>query len=99
MVGFSGGCRTAAALGAVLAAASCREARAPLYPAGIPDLADDLRQDDLDDWGALLRPSAEELRFARVPWLPSVPEGLAAAAAQGKPVLLWVMNGHPLGCT
>jgi hypothetical protein len=92
-------CRTGAALGVALGAAACGEARGPTYPDGVPDLADDLRPEDLDDWGALLRPSEDELRFARVGWIASLQAGRAAAAAQGKPLLLWAMNGHPLGCT
>ena len=28
-----------------------------------------------------------------------VEEGIVAADVAGKPLLLWTMNGHPLGCT
>jgi hypothetical protein len=34
-----------------------------------------------------------------VPWLASFAEGVRAADAARKPLLLWIMNGHPLGCT
>ena len=44
-------------------------------------------------------PTQSELAWRQIPWLPSFHEGVAEAQVQGKPVLLWVMNGHPLGCT
>ncbi len=44
-------------------------------------------------------PKQSELRWTQIPWRPSFHEGVAEAQVQGKPVLLWVMNGHPLGCT
>ncbi len=44
-------------------------------------------------------PTQSELAWMQIPWRPSFHEGVAEAQAQGKPVLLWVMNGHPLGCT
>ena len=54
---------------------------------------------DLDAWRAHLLPTDEELAFEAVPWLPSFREGVLAGDEQQKPVLLWAMNGHPLGCT
>ncbi len=44
-------------------------------------------------------PKQSELAWMQISWQPSFHEGVAEAQAQGKPVLLWVMNGHPLGCT
>ena len=44
-------------------------------------------------------PKQSELAWAQIPWRPSFHAGVADAQVQGKPVLLWVMNGHPLGCT
>ena len=44
-------------------------------------------------------PKQSELAWMQIPWRPSFHEGVAEAQAKGKPVLLWVMNGHPLGCT
>jgi hypothetical protein len=45
-----------------------------------------------------IRPAAGEDRFAQVPWLTSLWEARKQAAEQGKPILLWEMDGHPLGC-
>ncbi len=54
---------------------------------------------DLDRWREHVRPSADELRYAQIDWAPSFVEGVRRAAADGRPLLLWLMNGHPLGCT
>ena len=54
---------------------------------------------DLQTWLALIEPTAEELSFERIGWAPSFHEGMKRASRERKPLLLWVMNGHPLGCT
>lgn len=48
---------------------------------------------------AEILPDASERRWEAIDFLPSYAAGLKAASEQGKPMLLWVMNGHPLGCT
>jgi len=55
--------------------------------------------DDLPTWRALIRPQAENVGYEAIGWHASFEEGLRAADRAGKPLLLWVMNGHPLGCT
>ena len=57
-------------------------------------------------WGPIAAPSLlgqEPTPSVRV-WegtlsLPTYAEGVAAAQSQRRPLLLWAMNGHPLGCT
>ena len=46
-----------------------------------------------------IRPSDAESAWEEIDWRVSYADGLREASTQGKPVLLWVMNGHPLGCT
>ena len=46
-----------------------------------------------------VRLDRSESSWRDLPWLTSYHEGLVAAARGDKPLLLWVMNGHPLGCT
>jgi hypothetical protein len=48
---------------------------------------------------AAVKPCPGEDRWAEVPWLTNLWEARKQAAAQGKPILLWEMDGHPLGCT
>jgi len=44
-------------------------------------------------------PRPEELRWQEVPWRTTLWEAVEEAQAADKPILLWAMNGHPLGCT
>jgi hypothetical protein len=44
-------------------------------------------------------PSAEEERWRDIPWRASLLAAAGEAHADGKPLLLWAMNGHPLACT
>ena len=45
-----------------------------------------------------VRPAAGEDRYAQIPWQTSLWEARRTAAKEGKPILLWEMDGHPLGC-
>jgi hypothetical protein len=47
----------------------------------------------------LILPSAEETAFLSIEWRPSLWDGVVDAHRMKRPVLLWTMNGHPLGCT
>ena len=47
---------------------------------------------------ALIKPAAAEEKWTQIPWLVSLWEARQRAAAVGKPILLWEMDGHPLGC-
>ena len=44
------------------------------------------------------RPRADEERWTEVPWIGHLWEGRQQAAALEKPLFIWAMNGHPLGC-
>jgi hypothetical protein len=48
---------------------------------------------------AVVKPSKDEDKWAQIPWQVSLWEARKQAAAEGKPILLWEMDGHPLGCT
>jgi hypothetical protein len=45
-----------------------------------------------------VRPRAGEDAFATIPWQTNLWEARTLAAKEGKPILLWEMDGHPLGC-
>jgi hypothetical protein len=47
---------------------------------------------------AAIKPQAGEDKWAEIPWLSSLWQARKQAAAEGKPILLWEMDGHPLGC-
>ena len=44
-------------------------------------------------------PRAEELDWRAIPWQAELRTALVEASRLQKPVLLWAMNGHPLGQT
>ena len=48
---------------------------------------------------AEVMPDEAERRWEEIEFLPSYAAGLKAASDEQKPLMLWVMNGHPLGCT
>jgi len=50
-------------------------------------------------WHDFIQPTEQELAWTSIPWKSSFQEGLIEASTQQKPMLLWAMNGHPLGCT
>ena len=50
-------------------------------------------------WRNYIKPTERDLAWTRIHWRSSFQEGLVEANARQKPMLLWVMNGHPLGCT
>ena len=54
---------------------------------------------NFDMWKNYITPPQNELAWTRIPWLSTFSEGMIQANTLQKPVLLWVMNGHPLGCT
>ena len=43
------------------------------------------------------RPEAE--RWTEIPWQPDLAAARQKAAREQKPLLMWIMDGHPLGCT
>jgi hypothetical protein len=47
---------------------------------------------------ASVLPTQEEDRWLQIPWRTNVMEAVTEAGRAGKPVMLWVMNGNPLGC-
>lgn len=58
-----------------------------------------LTEDNFTAWQTYIRADDTELAWKKIPWLLTFGDGIARADAEGKPLLLWVMNGHPLGCT
>jgi hypothetical protein len=46
----------------------------------------------------LIKPHPGEDKWAEIPWTSQLWEARRQAAAQGKPILLWEMDGNPLGC-
>jgi len=70
-----------------------------LLAAGLAGAAEPVPADQLTRLHALIKPDAGEDRWDRVPWRTSLWAARQEAARLGKPILLWEMDGHPLGCT
>jgi len=60
--------------------------------------AEPLKTEHIAQIRALVKPDAEEDRWERIPWHTNLWEARKQAAERGKPILLWEMDGHPLGC-
>ena len=50
-------------------------------------------------WRDYVAEKAPKSGSVAIPWRPSFWEGVVEAQARDRPLLLWTMNGHPLGCT
>ena len=47
----------------------------------------------------LVLPNPSEASYRKIPWRTSVMQGIVDAQKNDKPVMIYLMNGHPLGCT
>jgi hypothetical protein len=83
------------ALAAPQEAAAAEQVASPFGEVAMPTLA----REDLAAWRAYLLPTGSEAAFEELPWRATFADGLRSADEAGMPLLLWVMNGHPLGCT
>jgi hypothetical protein len=45
-----------------------------------------------------LRPSKDDV-WRTIPWKISLAEAQALALQERKPIFMWSMDGHPMGCT
>ena len=61
--------------------------------------AEPIRPEQFAKVQTLIKPGRGEDRWAAIPWLTDLWQARQLAAKQGKPILLWEMDGHPLGCT
>jgi hypothetical protein len=59
----------------------------------------ELTQATYQKWHDYILPKPQELGFRAIAWRPSFWDAVIEAQEKEKPVLLWTMNGHPLGCT
>jgi hypothetical protein len=46
----------------------------------------------------LIKPNAGEDKYMQIPWMIDLWEARKKAASEDRPILLWEMDGHPLGC-
>ena len=56
-----------------------------------------LKPEDMEKLRKFVKPGEGECHWAKIPWMSDVGEARKRAAAEGKPILLWVAQGEPLG--
>ena len=61
--------------------------------------AEPIRPEQFGKLQSVIKPDPSEDQWAGIPWMTDLWQARQAAAKQGKPILLWEMDGHPLGCT
>jgi hypothetical protein len=61
--------------------------------------AEPIPHETFENLHALIRPESGEDKWTQIPWRTSLWDARIEAARAGKPILLWEMDGHPLGCT
>ena len=58
-----------------------------------------LDQTTIDQYQTAIEPTDDEVAFLKIDWKSQLSKAVAVAHASEKPLLIYVMNGHPLGCT
>lgn len=54
---------------------------------------------DVDAKVASVLPTAEEEKWLTIPWRTNLFGARKEASEKGLPIFMWMMNGHPMGCT
>lgn len=71
----------------------------PVEAAAVAEVAVSPTAENSAAWRGHILPHPDEVRWESIPWESTFVAGLRAASEQGRPLLFWGMNGHPLGCT
>jgi hypothetical protein len=61
--------------------------------------AQQVSNSDLEASVASVLPTAAENRWTEIPWRTDLAAALKEGETKHKPIYMWVMDGHPLGCT
>ena len=48
---------------------------------------------------ASVMPTAAENKWLSIPWHTDLNAARRESAMSSKPIFVWIMNGHPMGCT
>jgi hypothetical protein len=77
----------------LLASVMVLAATLPMARASEPITAEQFKQ-----LQTAVKPASTEDKWAKIPWMTDLWEARRRAAEQGKPILVWEMDGHPLAC-
>ena len=61
--------------------------------------APDLTDKSYDAVRDSILPSKQEMAWKTIGWKSTLWDAVVQAQKDDKPILLWTMNGHPMGCT
>jgi hypothetical protein len=77
------------------------EPRGMLKPGEVqlPPFVPALTDANVRKWIDFIRPSDADVKWGRLDWRPELGAAVREAKELQRPLLLWSMNGHPLGCT
>jgi hypothetical protein len=78
----------------LLLAASLGQAAGQKLPLQTPQLSAEYAK-----WRGLILPNPSEQSYRKIAWRRSVLHGIVDAQKNDRPVMIVLMNGHPLGCT
>jgi len=59
---------------------------------------DDVKVENIAALQALIKPRPAETRWEEIPWVVDLWDARQKAAREGKPIMLWEMDGNPMGC-
>jgi len=59
---------------------------------------DEVKTENLDRLKSVIKPRAEETKWEEIPWQVDLWQARRKAAEAGKPIVLWEMDGNPMGC-
>ena len=66
----------------------------------VPDLSvTALDENQFQTLHAAVTPRGESEQWTEIPWETDLTTARQKAAREQKPLLMWIMDGHPLGCT
>jgi hypothetical protein len=77
------------------------EPRGILKPGEVqpPPFVPVLTDDNIRKWIDFIRPGDSDNKWERLEWRTELGAAIEEAKKLQRPILLWAMNGHPLGCT
>ena len=53
----------------------------------------------LDQRIAEILPTKDDEKWLSIPWRTDLTQARIDAQTENKPIFMWIMNGHPMGCT
>ena len=69
-----------------------------LFAALALSAADDVTVERIAELQTLIKPRPEETRWEQIPWQVDLWDARKKSVREGKPIMLWEMDGNPMGC-